>query len=92
MSDEVLEALRTARPAFPSDMLSVDGGHAHAVLERVLSTQRRRRSSWGWRGAPVALAVGATLLVAAVAILTLRGPRPVIPRAATGSSSVSARC
>jgi membrane peptidoglycan carboxypeptidase len=90
MSDELLEVLRTARPAFPDELLSADGAQARAVLERVLSTRRRRRLSWASRGAPLALAVGATVLVAAVAILTLRGHRPASPGLATGTSSLDA--
>jgi penicillin-binding protein 2 len=90
VNDELLEALRTARPAFPLEMLSADGAPAHTVLERVLSTRRRRRPGWAWRGAPLALTVGATVLVAAVAILTLRGHRPATPRAVIGASSLDA--
>jgi penicillin-binding protein 2 len=90
MSDELLKALRTARPAFPLEMLSVDGAHAHAVLERVLSTRRRSRLAWARRGAPLALAAGATVLVAAVAILTLRGHSRATPRDLTGTSSLDA--
>ncbi|HUA45670.1 MAG TPA: penicillin-binding transpeptidase domain-containing protein [Solirubrobacteraceae bacterium] len=77
MSDQLLESVRDARPELPAGALSPDGAEGRAVLERVLAGRPRRRRRFGWRralgGAPVALAIGATVVVAAVAVVTLRG-------------------
>jgi hypothetical protein len=43
LDDELLTAVRAARPAIPQDVVSQTGPEAQAVLERVLAANRRRR-------------------------------------------------
>jgi hypothetical protein len=43
LDDELLRAVRAARPAIPQDVLSQTGPEAQAVLERVMALNRRRR-------------------------------------------------
>jgi penicillin-binding protein 2 len=75
--DELLAAVRGARPGF-SEELSPTGAQAQAALERALAARRRRGSRWrrAARGAPLALAIGATVAVVVVAVITLRGHNP----------------
>jgi penicillin-binding protein 2 len=90
MSDPLLEAVASARPGLPEGELSPDGEQARAVLERALSLRRRSWSRRVMRTAPVAVAVGATALVAAIAIITLRGRAPATSRAGAGATSLDA--
>ena len=88
LEDELLEAVRSARPALPEEELSPAGAQARAVLQRVHASRQRpgRRIFRRAMGAvPVLVAIGATLLVVAVAIATLRSH---VPSAAGGSSSI----
>lgn len=79
LEDELLDAVRSARPAIREEELSPAGAQARAVLDRVHASRRRPGRSVfrrGTRVAPVLLAVGATLVVVAVAIVTLRPHTP----------------
>jgi penicillin-binding protein 2 len=79
LEDELLEAVRRARPELPDEELSPTGSQAHAVLDRVNASRRRPGRAKLGRGmglAPVFLTVCATLLVVAVAIVTLRPQKP----------------
>ncbi|HTU84800.1 MAG TPA: penicillin-binding transpeptidase domain-containing protein [Solirubrobacteraceae bacterium] len=82
LEDELLEAVRGARPRRSSgESLSPDGAEAQAVLERVLSARRARQRprSFARRalgGVPGAAAIGAVLIVVAVAVVSLHGRAP----------------
>ena len=87
LEDELLDAVRSARPALPEEELSPAGAQAQAVLHRVHASRRQPARSVFKRGmgvAPVLLAVGATLLVVAAAIVTLRPHTPAGAGSATG--------
>jgi penicillin-binding protein 2 len=87
LEDELLEAVRRARPDLPDEELSPTGTQAHAVLARLPASRQRPGTAKFGRGmglAPVFLAVGATLLVVAVAIVTLRPHTPAGARKPTG--------
>jgi penicillin-binding protein 2 len=91
LEDELLASVREARPSLDGEALSPAGAEAEAVLERVLAARRgRRRGAWrrATGGAPVAVAVGATVLVAAVAIVSLRAHTP--PGAGLGGGATGA--
>jgi penicillin-binding protein 2 len=89
--DELLEAVREARPGLPVDAVSPSDPAAHAVLERVLASRRGGRGRSPARsarrrvigGAPLAAAIGVTVLVVVVAVLSLRAHTPA-PRAGRG--------
>ena len=87
LEDELLDAVRSARPAVPEEELSPAGAQAQAVLDRVHASRRRPARSVFRRGmgvAPVLLAVGTTLVVVAVAIVTLRPHTPAGAGRSTG--------
>jgi penicillin-binding protein 2 len=87
LEDELLDAVRSARPAVPEEELSPAGAQAQAVLDRVHASRRRPARSVFRRGmgvAPVLLAVGTTLAVVAVAIVTLRPHTPAGAGRSTG--------
>src|SRR4249920_2263036 len=79
LEDELFEAVRSARPALPEEELSPTGTQARAVLQRVHASREQPARSLFKRGmgaVPVFLAVGATVLVVAAAIVTLRSHTP----------------
>ena len=87
LGDELFEAVRNARPALPEEELSPTGPQARVVLDRLQASPKRSRPSrfrQGAGAAPVLLALSATVLVAAVAIVTLRSHQPAAAGRTTG--------
>jgi penicillin-binding protein 2 len=91
LEDELLEAVRDARPGLSGGELSPGGAQGRAVLERVLVAPRRARARRARRGVPLVLATGAAMLVVAVAVFTLRGHAPLRSGGAPGSGEIVAR-